>query len=353
MGVTNYYSVDGEMVGDYDGVDHRDYLRDAVGSVTRITGGTTQRYMPFGQDRVVDLHLPRPRFGWIGVYGYEATYLRYSHHYVKTRHYDPNIARWTTVDPLWPSEPAYTYAGNNPTNWIDPSGQKATFPPGSTCSGDASKLNDCCDKTRKFLMPNGTLDRVVATRIAKCVAQAFKGSEVTTLLILNHLGNMCNNDKSPNVCVFCASGTGRPVLGLPSSCTVNCQSNAMTIVPLPTQEAPWIPIWNPDACQRFNPRGKCVDDLRNLGCSAVLAFCYDVGKANNPSYCSSYMHELIHTGHIAGSKSHNKGSASADYVYAIECCLCQAMNLPAPNRPKEINPACESACLFFFPKLKY
>ncbi|MBC8066382.1 MAG: RHS repeat-associated core domain-containing protein [Chlorobia bacterium] len=130
MGVTNYYSVDGEMVGDYDGVDHRDYLRDAVGSVTRITEGTTNRYKPFGQDRVVDLHLPRPRFGWIGVYGYEATYLSYSHHYVKARHYEPNIGRWTTVDPLWPSEPAYTYVGNNPTNWIDPTGTwPSTAPP--------------------------------------------------------------------------------------------------------------------------------------------------------------------------------------------------------------------------------
>ncbi|MBC8066386.1 MAG: RHS repeat-associated core domain-containing protein [Chlorobia bacterium] len=126
MGVTNYYSVEGEVVGDYDGVDHRDYLRDAVGSVTRITGGTTNRYKPFGEDRVVDLHLPRPRFGWIGVYGYEATYLRYSHHYVRTRHYDPNIARWTTVDPLWPQESAYTYVRGNPTNWTDPSGMHIT-----------------------------------------------------------------------------------------------------------------------------------------------------------------------------------------------------------------------------------
>ncbi|MBC8066384.1 MAG: hypothetical protein H7Y17_16250 [Chlorobia bacterium] len=226
MGVTNYYSVDGEMVGDYDGVDHRDYLRDAIGSVTRITGGTAQRYKPFGQDRVVDLHLPRPRFGWIGVYGYEATYLWYSHHYVKTRHYDPNIARWTTVDPLWPSEPAYSYAGNNPTNWIDPSG-KYWIIIDKSCLGHSNPSNKKTDKERIFSMlvnylgggassgvyPNWDcllrcLDDV-APDIAKCLRKHRDAKSGTATVKF-----ICGNTS------LCRSNPKRCAVGVPRSKTI-------------------------------------------------------------------------------------------------------------------------------------
>jgi RHS repeat-associated protein len=45
-------------------------------------------------------------------------------YYFGARYYDPNIGRFTTVDPV-PSEPAYAYVGNNPMNMVDPSGMAA------------------------------------------------------------------------------------------------------------------------------------------------------------------------------------------------------------------------------------
>ncbi len=41
---------------------------------------------------------------------------------MRAREFVPKSARWLTVDPLWPEEPAYTYASNNPISKSDPSG---------------------------------------------------------------------------------------------------------------------------------------------------------------------------------------------------------------------------------------
>ena len=38
------------------------------------------------------------------------------------RYYDPQIARWTSVDPADEFYSPYVYCGNNPTNFVDPDG---------------------------------------------------------------------------------------------------------------------------------------------------------------------------------------------------------------------------------------
>jgi RHS repeat-associated protein len=127
MSITNYYTVEGEIIGESQGGARIDYLRDAVGSVTQLVPGLKTRYKPYGQTRT-DIAVPIPfRFGWIGSYGYRATAEASSTHYVQARHYSSDTARWTTVDPLWPQEPAYTYVRANPTNWIDPTGMQTIW----------------------------------------------------------------------------------------------------------------------------------------------------------------------------------------------------------------------------------
>jgi RHS repeat-associated protein len=122
MGITNYYSVEGEMVGDNDGVSRTDYCRDALGNVVRSTANF--RYKPYGQWLTVPIGVPLPLFGWIGSYGYMSQGTVGYDVYVRARHFTYATARWTTVDPLWPQEPAYTYVRANPTNWIDPTGMQ-------------------------------------------------------------------------------------------------------------------------------------------------------------------------------------------------------------------------------------
>ena len=51
--------------------------------------------------------------------------------HLRARQYDPNTGRFASVDPVQPGAPGttgwnlYAYAGNNPTNWTDPSGELA------------------------------------------------------------------------------------------------------------------------------------------------------------------------------------------------------------------------------------
>jgi RHS repeat-associated protein len=127
MGITNYYSVEGEMVGDNDGVSRTDYCRDALGNVVR--SNANWRYKPYGQWLTVPIGVPLPLFGWIGSYGYMSQGTVGYDVYVRARHFTYATARWTTVDPLWPQEPAYTYAGANPTNRTDPSGMQGSSKP--------------------------------------------------------------------------------------------------------------------------------------------------------------------------------------------------------------------------------
>lgn len=348
-----YYSVDGEILGDSDA---GDYMRDALGSVTATcnpdTGSVwnTYRYKPYGSDLSSSGgEKPDPKFRWVGTAGYRQTSISHSASYVRARHYGHEEGRWTTVDPLWPAEASYSYTHNSPASNIDPSGLKAVFPPGSACTGDPTKLDECCARLRRFLSPNGTFDQRTAERIAKCVSKAFPGSEPTSIALLKYLAAMCNEKNAPTVCVYCGT-RGKQIPGLPAGCKLNCDSNSLTILPLPKASRPDIPIWNEKLCLRFDPPKSPCDEIRDFGCETVIVYCYDIGRASNPSYCSTFFHELIHGAGIRGAPNHNSGPVSADYVYALECCLCQAMN--PPDRRNDVSDACQSACMFFFPKLE-
>ncbi|MFC4766472.1 RHS repeat-associated core domain-containing protein [Effusibacillus consociatus] len=43
-------------------------------------------------------------------------------YYLMARYYDPSVSRFLSVDPEF-VEPDYTYAGNNPLSFVDPSGR--------------------------------------------------------------------------------------------------------------------------------------------------------------------------------------------------------------------------------------
>ena len=80
MGVTSYYSFGGEIIGEETGGVRRDYLTDALGSVTATVTGAgvvenTYRYKPYGEQLAKTGAGSDPKFLWNGKLGYRKTAL--------------------------------------------------------------------------------------------------------------------------------------------------------------------------------------------------------------------------------------------------------------------------------------
>ncbi len=126
MPVTNYYTVYGEIIGEHTtGQSRLDYLCDALGSVVATVDQTqtvksTARYKPYGADLATAG--TQPCYGWVGSFGSRKTGRPYSEIYNQARHLGCATGRWTTVDPIWPLQPAFSYVENSPTSHVDPSG---------------------------------------------------------------------------------------------------------------------------------------------------------------------------------------------------------------------------------------
>lgn len=132
MAVTNYFTIEGEMVGEFRGntaetVETQVYLRDYLGSTaeTRNADPSTDsryQYLPYGGWLFSSGSGSTPRYLWDGTWGYRTTDLANVSHYVRARHYDAKSGIWTSLDPVWPVEPAYLYAAETPAKMIDPTG---------------------------------------------------------------------------------------------------------------------------------------------------------------------------------------------------------------------------------------
>ena len=73
------------------------------------------------------------------------------------------LARWQTVDPLWPAEPPYAYAGDSPTSRVDPTGA-CSFHSGASLiaclKGDVNGYN--CKPGHGCPMPPHNIDIALA-----------------------------------------------------------------------------------------------------------------------------------------------------------------------------------------------
>jgi RHS repeat-associated protein len=153
MGVTSYYSFGGEILGEATGGVRRDYLTDALGSVTGTVTGSgvienTYRYKPYGSMLSKTGSANDPKYLWTGSSGSRADMCLYAEQYNRARCYSYTISRWISIDSLWPNEPAYTYVLNCPTLFRDPTGNKACQD--GDCCNDVSKwysdhINFCND----------------------------------------------------------------------------------------------------------------------------------------------------------------------------------------------------------------
>lgn len=154
MSVTNYYTVNGSIIGESTNGVRTDYLTDALGSVTATVDQTgtvqnTYRYKPYGDLLAKTGSGIDPKFLWVGTLGYRATGLQVSSHYVRARHYSDSTGMWTTVDPLWPDEPQYGYAGASPSEVVDPTGL-VSLPCLAACLGAAACFAAAANACREW-----------------------------------------------------------------------------------------------------------------------------------------------------------------------------------------------------------
>jgi RHS repeat-associated protein len=128
MGVTSYYSFGGEIIGEETAGVRRDYLTDALGSVTATVTGAgvvenTYRYKPYGETLAKTGTGSDPKFLWTGKWGYKKSQ---DYYYVRNRNYYYVSGTWTTKDLISSKifHNKYLYCLNNPILLLDPDGLK-------------------------------------------------------------------------------------------------------------------------------------------------------------------------------------------------------------------------------------
>jgi RHS repeat-associated protein len=119
-----YTVVNGQVIAENRNGVRKTYVPDPSGSTIALLDDKqkitdTFSYSPFGELKSRTGSTPTP-FQYIGTRGYYTD--PNNRIYVRARTYQPNYARWMSVDPLWPGESAYGYARGNPVRWIDFSG---------------------------------------------------------------------------------------------------------------------------------------------------------------------------------------------------------------------------------------
>ncbi len=142
-----YYSIEGQMISYKDMGGRKDFLTDALGSVTAEVDETCTktfegRYKPYGSD--LSSFGPRGKYGWVGTFGYRETALVQPSHYIRARHYTSVSGNWNERDIYWPNERSYAYVVGRSTYAPDPSGNGAGdkgFPSSSLPEGPCDAVH--------------------------------------------------------------------------------------------------------------------------------------------------------------------------------------------------------------------
>ncbi|MEU8271910.1 RHS repeat-associated core domain-containing protein [Sphaerisporangium sp. NPDC049002] len=137
-------------------------IDDGTGQVSR------ERYLPYGKRRGID-DLPFTDHGFLGKVEDDTTGLDY----LSARYYDPNIARFISTDPVLDlTKPQaanpYSYAGDNPIGFSDPSGLSRD----DGCQSPIEKSTQHCKEVAKW---NSCVDKYGES---SCKAKWKKAQEV-------------------------------------------------------------------------------------------------------------------------------------------------------------------------------
>lgn len=167
MATTVYTVFAGELVHENRGGVERDYLPDTNGNVVGLIDNTQtvvarRTYWPSGEIASSSGTWTSP-FGFGGVLGYFYDTLKSL--YVRARTLRVDLVRWSTVDPLWPSEPAYQFVGGRYVDRVDPSGMRE-IDRSDACT---NRLDEClrrADEWRNYL--NSICDAVLSAVLKVC-----------------------------------------------------------------------------------------------------------------------------------------------------------------------------------------
>jgi hypothetical protein len=137
-----YTTFNGQIISENrDGV-IRDYVPDADGNTVALADETgsiadSWTYWPYGEVQNHTGPSGTP-FTYLGTLGMSSDSARQG--YARARSVRFDLARWMTVDGMWPIEPAYIYALSNPETYVDATGEAPTRPgtgPGGCPGQDA------------------------------------------------------------------------------------------------------------------------------------------------------------------------------------------------------------------------
>ena len=210
---TLYYSLGGASVAfrqSTPGVADKVFFTvgDQVGGVSvtyRSDGGqtTSQRYRPFGAPRTTGgTNILPTDHSFIGQVADNSAGLMYLNH----RYYDPALARFTSVDPLvGKTGEAYTYAGNNPITFSDPSG---------LCAADGNGAREACSRANGSSVDRSRSEDVfdpwnllMQDPAASFAIPIWRGFGTTRLQFFIDDNKVCMN--GVGVDIFCGHGDNR------------------------------------------------------------------------------------------------------------------------------------------------
>lgn len=157
MGVTSYLTVNGEILSETRNGVRSDYIPDPQGSTAALinSSGTitdTFTWWPFGEQRSHVGSSVTP-MGYLGTLGYYTNWSNGSI-YVRRRVLLPNLARWLTVDLLWPQRAPFVYAKSSPIRMGDPSGLSPVNDRSSSNDRAQLALDDLCAISAKLSAGN-------------------------------------------------------------------------------------------------------------------------------------------------------------------------------------------------------
>ena len=119
-----------------------------------------------------------PSFTWAGAVGYRSSARLYQEFYVRARHYSSLTSSWTSFDPIWPREHAFSYTGANPVARTDRSGLACT----SSCYivTGCRTPSDCERNTNLYdnsFLHTGNKFECCASCVSKFICQAIQWAQ--------------------------------------------------------------------------------------------------------------------------------------------------------------------------------
>ena len=179
----------------------RYHLADHLSSVTATIGADAailnrEEFLPYGETSFGGY--ARKRYRFTGRHRDDESGL--THH--GARYYAPWLCRWASPDPLGVVDGTalYSYARNNPLNWLDAHGGQATAAPQIGASGIYRLLPTVAGYTREHVIPGAWMRYVMEQAYGKGAAQSVSGrayqNSQTTLLSNDWAGPKTGLDNS-------------------------------------------------------------------------------------------------------------------------------------------------------------